>query len=340
MKTRLALLHVLILGLVVSVTSTVPCLAAGDRYALVIGNAKYPDADAPLREPINDARDVADELKRDGFTVDLGENLSGEAMRRAFDRLYSKIKPGTVALIFYSGFGVQSGRQSYLIPVDAQIWTEPDVRRDGFSLETVLSEINSRGAGVKIAGGAELGHIGQWRRPQPFRAGAAQGNARSRPDGRRDAQSDPGRRHPRVQQGTATVDFVVHGRGFFVHSRHWWRQADPTNRNGHPVAEPDSDAGRCCDANTEPDSNPRRIPNRRRDAHPASDPDPNRGDDADTHSDTDPGRRCHATSVSHPGARLDADARSRAKPSVKSNILSNIKSDTPREQRQRIDARR
>src|SRR3954452_13494005 len=151
MKIRLALLHVLILGLILSVTSTVPCLAAGDRYALVIGNAKYPDADAPLKEPINDARDVADELKRDGFTVDLGENLSGDAMRRAFDRLYGKIKPGTVALIFYSGFGVQSGRQSYLIPVDAQIWTEPDVRRDGFSLETVLSEINSRGAGVKIA---------------------------------------------------------------------------------------------------------------------------------------------------------------------------------------------
>src|SRR3569832_62521 len=40
---------------------------------------------------------------------------------------------------------------SYMIPVDAQIWTEPDVRRDGFSLETILGEINSRGAGVKIA---------------------------------------------------------------------------------------------------------------------------------------------------------------------------------------------
>ena len=72
-------------------------------------------------------------------------------MRHAFDRLYGKIKPGSVALIFFSGYGIQSSRQSYMIPVDAQIWTEPDVRRDGFSLETVLGEINSRGAGVKIA---------------------------------------------------------------------------------------------------------------------------------------------------------------------------------------------
>jgi len=124
---------------------------AADRFALVIGNAKYPDADAPLKEPINDARDVADELKRDGFNVDIGENLTGDGMRRAFDKLYGRIKPGSVVLVFFSGFGVQAARQSYMIPVDAQIWTEPDVRRDGFSLETILGEINNRGAGVKIA---------------------------------------------------------------------------------------------------------------------------------------------------------------------------------------------
>jgi hypothetical protein len=123
----------------------------GDRFALVIGNSKYPDAEAPLKEPINDARDVATELKRNGFNVEIGENLSGDAMRRAFDRLYGRIKPGSVSLIFFSGFGIQSNRQSFLIPVDAQIWTEADVRRDGISLETVLGEINNRGAGVKIA---------------------------------------------------------------------------------------------------------------------------------------------------------------------------------------------
>jgi lipoprotein NlpI len=124
---------------------------AADRFALVIGNAKYPDADAPLKEPINDARNIADELKRDGFTVEVGENLTGDGMHRAFERLYGHIKPGSVALIFFSGFGIQSNRQSFMIPVDAQIWTEPDVRRDGFSLEAVLGEINNRGAGVKIA---------------------------------------------------------------------------------------------------------------------------------------------------------------------------------------------
>ena len=147
MKIRFLLL----LSLLVSLVPTAPSLAAGDRFALVIGNARYPDADAPLKEPLNDARDIADELKRDGFTVETGENLTGDGMRRAFDKLYSKIKPGSVALVFFSGFGIQSARQSYMLPIDAQIWTESDVRRDGISLETVLGELNTRGAGVKIA---------------------------------------------------------------------------------------------------------------------------------------------------------------------------------------------
>lgn len=148
MSIRLPLLALLVFSLAPIFASAA---TAADRFALVIGNAKYPDADAPLKEPINDARSVADELKRDGFTVETGENLTGDGMRKAFERLYGHIKPGSVALIFFSGYGIQSNRQSFMIPVDAQIWTEADVRRDGFSLETALGEINNRGAGVKIA---------------------------------------------------------------------------------------------------------------------------------------------------------------------------------------------
>src|SRR5580700_11519387 len=100
MSIRLPLLAVLMFSLAPIFPSAA---LAADRFALVIGNAKYPDADAPLKEPINDARDMADELKRDGFSVDIGENLTGDGMRRAFERLYKKVKPGSTALIFFSG---------------------------------------------------------------------------------------------------------------------------------------------------------------------------------------------------------------------------------------------
>ena len=121
------------------------------RVALVIGNASYPDADGPLKEALNDARAMADELKRDGFDVTSGENLRREAMLQTLDKLYGSIKPRSLVLVFFSGFGIQSGRQTFMIPVDAQIWTENDIRRDGISLDRILDELNSRGAGVKLA---------------------------------------------------------------------------------------------------------------------------------------------------------------------------------------------
>ena len=150
MKTRLLVLISLIFS-VMSYWSAASAQDAGKRIALVIGNAKYPDADSPLKEPIADMRAMADELKHSGFEVAQGENLGREAMQKAIDGLYGRIKPGSVVMVFFSGYGIQSGRQTFMIPVDGQLWTEADVRRDGFSLDNMLGEINSRGAGVKIA---------------------------------------------------------------------------------------------------------------------------------------------------------------------------------------------
>jgi hypothetical protein len=50
----------------------------------------YPDNDSVLNDAANDARDVADELRRDGFAVETGINLTGEAMRQALERLYGE----------------------------------------------------------------------------------------------------------------------------------------------------------------------------------------------------------------------------------------------------------
>jgi Caspase domain/Tetratricopeptide repeat len=125
--------------------------SSGSRVALVIGNASYPNADPLLMQPVGNARTFGEELMRDGFQVEVGENLTKEAMQRAFGRLYDKIKPGTAALIFFSGYGIQSNRQSYIIPVDGQIYKEDDVRHDGISVDNVLTQMNNRGASVKIA---------------------------------------------------------------------------------------------------------------------------------------------------------------------------------------------
>lgn len=146
-----AAMMLLLAGLIALGGSTASRAADAAKIALVIGNARYPDNESVLNEVANDAQDVAEELKRDGFVVERQSNLTGDSMRQVIDRFYARIERGAVALIFFDGFAIQSNRQTYLLPVDAQIWTEPDVSRDGFSLDTILAEMNTRGAAIKIA---------------------------------------------------------------------------------------------------------------------------------------------------------------------------------------------
>jgi len=120
------------------------------RIALVIGNGHYPDANAPLSQPINDARALTASLRRDGFDVEVVEDATRDDMTRAIARLKSKVKPDSVVMLFFGGYGVQAGRESYMIPVDATIWKEADVRREGVSVESVLEAMKEHGACAKL----------------------------------------------------------------------------------------------------------------------------------------------------------------------------------------------
>jgi uncharacterized caspase-like protein len=127
-----------------------PATPRTSRIALVIGNGHYPDASAPLEQPINDARALTASLRRDGFEVDVVEDASKDDMNRAVARLKSRIRPDSVVMLFFGGYGVQAGRESYMMPVDAAIWKEADVRRDGVSVEAVLDVMKERGARAKL----------------------------------------------------------------------------------------------------------------------------------------------------------------------------------------------
>ena len=148
----------LVLALVVILTvaaMTRPASAQqgnGSCTALLIGNSNYMWGGEPgiegagQRCPLPGRRVEAGGVRRD-----VRENLTREAMQRAIDGFHGKIRPGMVGLIFFSGYGIQASRQSFLIPVDVDIFNESEVRPNGISLDNVLAEMNRRGAGVKIA---------------------------------------------------------------------------------------------------------------------------------------------------------------------------------------------
>jgi uncharacterized caspase-like protein len=120
------------------------------RVALIIGNGHYPDATNPLTQPINDARALSASLRHDGFDVDVVEDASRDDMKRAIDRLRGKIRSDSIVLLFFGGYGVQAGRESYMIPVDAAIWKQADVKRWGVSVESVLDVMKSQGARARL----------------------------------------------------------------------------------------------------------------------------------------------------------------------------------------------
>jgi uncharacterized caspase-like protein len=135
-----------------AVETEMPDAAArkASRLALIIGNGHYPDASEPLAQPINDARALSGALRRNGFDVDVVEDATKDDMARAIARLKDKIKPDSVVMLFFGGYGVQVGRESYMLPVDATIWKEIDVRREGVSIEAVLDVMKERGAKAKL----------------------------------------------------------------------------------------------------------------------------------------------------------------------------------------------
>ncbi len=118
------------------------------KVALVVGNAAYPAA--PLRNPVNDASAIASRLKAIGFDVTLKTNVTQREMTRAVSQFGQAIKPGSVALFYYAGHGMQVRGRNFLIPVDADIQSEASVRSEAVDLDLVLEQLGPSRLGMVI----------------------------------------------------------------------------------------------------------------------------------------------------------------------------------------------
>jgi hypothetical protein len=110
---------------------------AEKRLALVIGNSAYKNAPA-LRNPANDANDMAAALQRLDFEVIRGIDLDYQGMRTMVRRFSEKLPQAKVALLFYAGHGLQVAGKNYLVPVDAQIENQADLDFGTIDLDLVL----------------------------------------------------------------------------------------------------------------------------------------------------------------------------------------------------------
>lgn len=127
-------------------TGLVPSLAEAykeeKRYALIIGNSNYPKEMGILKNPVNDATDIATELRNSDFEVQLLTNATyiqiREAVRKFHEKLSSGPKDQTVGLFYYAGHGVQYQDENYLVPVDAKVQYEDDIVRMCFPVQRMV----------------------------------------------------------------------------------------------------------------------------------------------------------------------------------------------------------
>ena len=111
------------------------------RVALVIGISKYQNAPA-LANPGNDARRVAEALRRLNFDVEEAYDADYRTLSRALRAFGIRAAEADAALIFFAGHGVQVDHENYLLPADAKLERQHDLLYEALSLDLFLGEIS------------------------------------------------------------------------------------------------------------------------------------------------------------------------------------------------------
>ena len=119
-----------------------------NKIALVIGNATYKDS--PLRNPVNDANAFAASLRAVGFTVIVKNNLNKTEMENAVRNYSQRLTAGDVALLYYSGHGMQVKGVNYLVPVGESIYSEVDIPYKSMEAQFVIDYMQEAKTSVNI----------------------------------------------------------------------------------------------------------------------------------------------------------------------------------------------
>jgi tetratricopeptide (TPR) repeat protein len=116
-------------------------IPAEHRVALVIGNSQYRTV-ASLPNPRRDASAVADALQQAGFqTIELAIDLDRDATMNALRAFRDQADNADWALVYFAGHGIEINRVNYLVPVDAKLLDDRDVKAETVSYEDIAAAI-------------------------------------------------------------------------------------------------------------------------------------------------------------------------------------------------------
>jgi len=138
----------LALCILVLILPSIVSAATEQRIALVIGNSAY--SSGPLKNPVNDATAMANQLQKLGFTVILKKDADLRGMEDALTDFGDRLKRGGVGLFFYAGHGLQVGGSNYLVPIGARMNRESDIKYETLDAGKILDEMANANNGLNI----------------------------------------------------------------------------------------------------------------------------------------------------------------------------------------------
>jgi uncharacterized caspase-like protein len=148
-RVRTRTLRALALGAGLAIAAAQAQAPIDLRVALVIGNAAY--AAAPLVNPANDAKAMADALKSMGFAVIEAHDASKAQMQAALARAHDALKGRSgVGMLYYAGHGLQLDWRNYMVPVDARLASAADVAVQTLDVQAVIDSFKAAGNRMNI----------------------------------------------------------------------------------------------------------------------------------------------------------------------------------------------
>jgi formylglycine-generating enzyme required for sulfatase activity len=111
----------------------------GKRIGLVIGNDAYPSS--PIGTAVASAKAMAALLHDGGFDVVYAENAKRAEIQAAIKQFSQRLQGGDTAFVYFAGHAVQSQERNFLVPIDATISSEADVRSQAVDIDLVLDPL-------------------------------------------------------------------------------------------------------------------------------------------------------------------------------------------------------
>lgn len=121
------------------------------RSALVIGNSSYKIS--PLKNPVNDAELIGAALEKAGFKLYDGKvhnDLTYQQMHAVIEGFGSSLTPDGVGLVFYAGHGMQNNGENYLVPINADIKAENEIRYKAVNAGLILAKMEQVKSRINI----------------------------------------------------------------------------------------------------------------------------------------------------------------------------------------------